>query len=172
MWLKPAGVGSSASSFLLCGHFYGHFECPAKNTIKSMRCAQHLCHSYRAEQTIRHTHPHTHTQTHTDIHRDTTRAKQSSAGDGHLRCTDEFPLASRFYLFIRYYYYPCTLRHTHTRTHSHTHAHNTLSCFVEHFASRSRSQSRTKNVLYWHFLHNCRPLFPLPFLLSPPFSAK
>jgi len=34
-----------------------------------------------------------------------------------------------------------------------------LSRFVEHFASRSQSQSqnRTKNVLYWHFLHNCRP---------------
>lgn len=117
----------------------------------------------QSKQSGTHIHTHTHTQTHTYSHRDTTRAKQSSAGDGHLRCTDEFPLASRFYLFIRYYYYPCTLRHTHTRTHSHTRTqHVILRALLSTLRAEAEAKAEQRMCFIGTFCTIAAPFLPSP----------
>lgn len=120
--------------------------------------------------TSTHTRTHRHTLTHTGTQQELSNQAQAMATYDALMSFPSPHVFTYSYVIIIILAHSGTPTHAHTRTHTHTTRYPAR--FVEHFASRSRSQSRTKNVLYWHFLHNCRPFSPLLFLLSPPFSAK
>lgn len=80
-----------------------------------MRCAQHLCHSYRAEQTIRHTHTHRHA--HTGTQQELSNQTQAMATYDALM---SFPSP---HVFTYSYVIIIILAHSGTPTHAHSHTH-------------------------------------------------
>lgn len=107
-----------------------------------------------------HTLTHIHTYTHTQAGRQTTRAKQSSAGDGHLRCTDEFP-ARVSPVFTYSYVIIIILAHSGTPTHTHTLAqHVILRALLSTLRAEAEAKAEQRMCFIGTFCTIAAPLTP------------